>query len=133
MTRLPFERAEAPELPEGVDWHPRTRQWWAAWQRSPMAALMSDIDWAFMADTALLHSAMWATSSWTMAAEVRLRVAKFGATLEDRQRLRLTWADADERDAAVPVTPPSPAEGRYAGLTVVPMPAAPSADGEPGE
>jgi len=29
---------------------------------------------------------------------VRLRVAKFGATPEDRARLRMVFADADEKD-----------------------------------
>jgi hypothetical protein len=41
---------------------------------------------------------MWSRSQWTLAAEVRLRVAKFGATPEDRARLRMVFADADEKD-----------------------------------
>jgi hypothetical protein len=32
-----------------------------------------------------------------LAAEVRLRVAKFGETPEDRARLRMVFADADEK------------------------------------
>jgi hypothetical protein len=45
-----------------------------------------------------MHHAMWSKGQWTLAAEVRLRVAKFGATPEDRARLRITFADADEKD-----------------------------------
>ena len=56
-------------------------------------------DWDFLLDTALMHHAMWSKSQWTLAAEVRLRVAKFGATPEDRARLRMQFADADEKDA----------------------------------
>ena len=41
---------------------------------------------------------MWSKGQWTLAAEVRLRVAKFGATPEDRARLRMVFADADEKD-----------------------------------
>jgi hypothetical protein len=41
---------------------------------------------------------VWAKGQWTLAAELRLRVAKMGATPEDRARLRITFADADEKD-----------------------------------
>ena len=37
-----------------------------------------------------------------MAAELRLRVAKFGATPEDRARLRIQFAQADEADSKRP-------------------------------
>ena len=49
---------------------------------------MSDVDWDFLLDTAHLHSAMWNGDS-KLAGEVRLRVSKFGATPEDRMRLRV--------------------------------------------
>ena len=39
-------------------------------------------------DTALLHHVMWTKGRWEFASEVRIRVAKFGATPEDRMRLR---------------------------------------------
>lgn len=97
-TVLPFQRAEAPELPEGVEWHPQTQKWWAMWKRSAQAANFTESDWSFLEDTALMHHAMWSKGQWTLAAEVRLRVAKFGATPEDRARLRMVFADADEKD-----------------------------------
>lgn len=77
-----------PGLPSGVDWHPRTRVWWKAWKSEPQSAFFSVTDWEFLIDTALLHSAMW-SGNLQLAAEVRLRAAKFGATLEDRARLRI--------------------------------------------
>jgi hypothetical protein len=49
---------------------------------------MAAVDWDFMLDTAMMHSAMW-TGEMKMAAEVRIRVAKFGATPEDRLRLKV--------------------------------------------
>lgn len=82
-----------PELPEGVlddeSWHPRTVQWWNTWRRSPQAQTFTETDWDFLLDTALMHHTMWAKKRWEFAAELRLRAAKFGATPEDRMRLKL--------------------------------------------
>lgn len=98
QTVLRFERAEAPDLPDDVDWHARTQAWWEMWKRSAQAESFTETDWSFLLDTALMHHAMWSRGQWTLAAEVRLRVAKFGATPEDRARLRMVFADADEKD-----------------------------------
>jgi hypothetical protein len=99
---LTFRRGIQPELPESVDWHPQTRQWWAIWSgsggASELAKNFTDADWSFLLDTALMHNAMWSKGQWTLAAEVRLREAKFGQTPEDRARLRIVFADADEKD-----------------------------------
>lgn len=66
---------------------------------------MSDTDWSFLLDTALMHHAMWEKGQWTLAAEVRLRVAKFGATPEDRMRLKMELAPAEpEKNAPATVT-----------------------------
>lgn len=76
-------------LPEGEDWHSMTRRWWNAWRKSPQATrMLSEPDWFFLLDTALMHHQMWEKGRWDFASEVRLRVAKFGATPEDRLRLR---------------------------------------------
>ena len=74
---------------EERDWHPMTVAWWETWRTSAQAQIMVDTDWSFMLDTALMHDAMWSKGQWVLAAEVRLRVAKFGATPEDRLRLKL--------------------------------------------
>lgn len=72
-------------------WHPRTHAWWEAWRAAPQAKKMfTDPDWDFLLDTAVLHHAMWHLGETRHAAEIRLRVAKFGATYEDRQRLAMT-------------------------------------------
>lgn len=106
-TKLRFERAEQPPLPEDMDWHPRTVDWWAMWRDSPQAEYFMATDWDFLLDTALMHSAMWSKQLWSLAGEVRLRVAKYGATPEDRARLRMQFADADEKDSNRPVVPSS--------------------------
>jgi hypothetical protein len=114
---LKLVRVSAPELPESVEWHPRTRDWWRTWADSELARDFTASDWSFLLDTALMHHAMWSKGQWTLAAEVRLRVAKFGATPEDRARLRIVFADADEKDDRRAERVSS--RRRYGGLTAV--------------
>lgn len=112
QTVLAFRPAKQPRLPSGFPWPERTKAWWRAWGNSPQAELFSETDWEFLADTALLHATAWASAERALATgekidtshhgELRLRVAKFGATIEDRARLRITFAVADEKDAARP-------------------------------
>jgi hypothetical protein len=81
-----------PDLPEGTDWHPRTLAWWSTWRTSAQATTFTDTDWDFLLDTAMLHNEMWAGNPG-LAAELRLRVSKFGASPEDRLRLRMVVDD----------------------------------------
>lgn len=103
------KRLRGPALPDGAlpedeSWHPMTERWWESWRRSPQAQLMTPTDWQFLMDTALLHHAMWLGGRTELAAELRLRVAKFGATMEDRLRLKLT-IDEPEKPAAKSSSP----------------------------
>lgn len=81
-------QTHGPDLPFGYDWPAQTRIWWDTWRSSAIASELTDSDWQFLLDTALLHAELWAGNG-AVAAELRLRVAKFGATPEDRQRLRM--------------------------------------------
>jgi hypothetical protein len=103
---VPDDEIRGPELPAeaGIDWHPMTRAWWETWRRSPQAQTFTETDWAFLVDTALMHHSMWDKGQWTLAAEVRLRAAKFGATPEDRARLKMKVDDPTAKPA---VTPPA--------------------------
>ena len=88
------EELRGPDLPEGVlpdgeDWHQRTLTWWTTWRESPQAQAFTATDWDFLIDTALMHHTMWLKGRWEFASELRLRAAKFGATPEDRARLRM--------------------------------------------
>jgi len=98
------------KLPEGVlfdrdgdpvEWHPATKKWWNAWRSSPQATrMLTEPDWQFLLDTALMHHQMWQNGRWDFASEVRLRVAKFGATPEDRLRLHLEIDEEIEQQGA---------------------------------
>src|SRR5262249_27668372 len=82
---------ELPEgmLPDGAEWHPRTRALWESLRRNPLLADEPELGWEFLLDTALMHHTMWSKGRWEFASEVRLRLAKYGATPEDRMRLKL--------------------------------------------
>jgi len=74
------------------EWHPQTVRWWQNWRESPQASkMLTAVDWDYLLDTALLHHQMWMSGGKNSerAAEIRMRVATFGATYADRLRLRL--------------------------------------------
>lgn len=91
-----FEVEQDGELVEFV-WPARTLVWWQMWADSPLSAEFTTTDWSELLDTALLHAQFWSGKT-SLAAELRLRVAKFGATPEDRARLRIQFAAADEAE-----------------------------------
>lgn len=106
-------RVAQPELPEfdvsiEVDdeivsqrfvWPDATRRWWKTWGDEPMSEDFTATDWDFLLDTALLHAKVWGQGDLKLLPELRLRVAKLGATGEDRARLRITYAAADEAES----------------------------------
>lgn len=100
----PVEQPELPtfmvesdgELSEFV-WPAVTQEWWRMWGDSPLSTEFTASDWSFLVDTARVHAAFW-LGNQSAAVELRLRVAKFGATPEDRARLRITFAQADDAD-----------------------------------
>lgn len=112
----PDDELRGPPLPDDAlpePWHPRTLAWWDTWRRSPQAQMFTATDWDFLLDTALMHHTMWSKGRWEFASELRLRAAKFGATPEDRARLRI---QVGEPGAKPEVARPA---SRYAHLRAV--------------
>lgn len=99
VTIVEFTPPPAPNLPESMAWCEETKQWWQDWVDSPLSATFASSDWSFLMDTAILHHQLWSTGDTSVLAELRLRVAKFGATPEDRARLRIQFATADDVEA----------------------------------
>jgi hypothetical protein len=88
--------SKQPKLPGGIEkWPQRTVKWWKMWGNSPQSVYFMDSDWEFLLETALLHAKFWAGET-QLAGELRLRVAKFGATIEDRARLQMQFANLAE-------------------------------------
>lgn len=129
QTVLRWERAEAPELPTfeiEVDgelreftWPARTREWWQMWIDSPQAEHFGSSDWQYLLDTALIHARLW-RGDLSAAAELRLRVAAFGATPADRARLRMVFAEADGADGGSGRSGVPSARERYGNLRPLP-------------
>ena len=92
----PVDSAQ-PELPDSIPWPDATIEWWAMWGSSPQSAEFGPTDWSFLMETALLHADVW-SGNLDRLAELRIRVAKFGATPEDRARLKIQYAQAEVAD-----------------------------------
>ena len=91
-------KTHGPDLPDSHDWPEPTLAWWKTWQTCALAPKFTDTDWAFLLDTAVLHADFW-LGNRAVAAELRLRAAKFGATPEDRARLKIEIGDPDKPPA----------------------------------
>lgn len=103
----------------GEPWHARTLAWWDTWRKSPQAQTFVATDWDFLIDTALMHHTMWSKGRWEFAAELRLRAAKFGATPEDRARLKIEVAPAAPSEGAKPAPTRSSSDRRQRLLRAV--------------
>lgn len=91
-----------PALPdETFDWPDATQLWWETWRRSPQAQAFTETDWSFLLDTAILHMAFW-DGDRSVAGELRLRAAKFGATPEDRARLKIAIGEPKPTEQQAP-------------------------------
>jgi hypothetical protein len=121
------EAVPAPELPENPfydDWPDQTLAWWEVWSNSPLTEDYRAEDWQDLIDCAVIHSRLWSGET-RAASELRLRMARHGATREDRARLRIVFATADQiekksKDAANPATPERQgSRGRRGGLSAV--------------
>jgi hypothetical protein len=81
------------------------RRFWRTWATSPQAGAWAETDWAELEITVKLVDAFY-QGDVKLAGEIRQRVAKWGATTEDRARLRMSLEDpedqADETAAAEP-------------------------------
>ncbi|WP_183092916.1 phage terminase small subunit [Nocardioides stalactiti] len=94
---------------EPFAWPERTRDWWRMWGESPLTENYGSTDWDFLLDTALIHARFWQGDT-SQAPELRLRVAKFGATPEDRARLKIEFTPAPGSPA--PSRPSSASKAR---------------------
>lgn len=95
------EPCEAPDLPEfmpdGTEWPDHTLDWWDSWVEDPLTDDYRMSDWLDLIDCAAIHGRMW-QGDFKAAAELRLRMSRHGATREDRARLRIVFATADETE-----------------------------------
>ena len=98
----PTSQPDLPDvMPNGDPWPGQTLAWWRMWCESPLSPDFTANDWSELLDAAVLHGLVW-TGEAKWLPELRLRVAKFGATPDDRARLRITFAQADDAESKRP-------------------------------
>lgn len=116
---VPATPQEQPDLPPmapmDVPWCSQTRSWWKMWKDSPLSTDFTDNDWSELMDAAILHNRLWTFGDLKSAAELRLRVSKFGATPEDRAKLRIQFAIAAKTEGQQPNVPKSTKQRRLVG------------------
>lgn len=79
-----------------VEFLPATREWYEEWARSPMAVRFTAVDWGRLRRViAPLADKYHRRPSTSIATELRLQESLLGATVMDRQRMRLK-IEADE-------------------------------------
>jgi len=96
ITTLDWDgKTRGPELPEGTHWFKQTTDWWQHWRDSAQATVMTDLDWDELLMAAILYNEVWRTGKVSpqakvqCLAQVRRVTAAFGATFEDRLKLRM--------------------------------------------
>ncbi|MEV5677467.1 hypothetical protein [Streptomyces sp. NPDC052179] len=72
------------------------RRFWRTWATSPQAGRWAETDWAELEITVKLVDAFY-QGEVKLAGEIRQRVAKWGATTEDRARLRMSLEDTKDQ------------------------------------
>ncbi|MGW5773098.1 phage terminase small subunit [Streptomyces longwoodensis] len=83
------------------------RRFWKTWATSPQATQWLETDWAELEITAKLVDSFYQGDT-KVAGEIRQRVSKWGATTEDRARLRMSVEDQDPGEAGTAADVPEP-------------------------
>ncbi|MCZ1015602.1 hypothetical protein [Streptomyces noursei] len=79
------------------------KRFWKTWASAPQTAAWGETDWAELEITTVLVD-RFHQGDTKLAGEIRLRVAKWGATTEDRARLRMSF-DKHVEDESNPTEP----------------------------
>jgi hypothetical protein len=100
LPRRTDDKLIGPDLPKGKAWHEETKKWWDTWRKHPIAPMLEETDWNTLKRTAILHSDFWfgllpPTQQVSYAAEIRRVETMYGATVEDRLKLRMKFVDSD--------------------------------------
>lgn len=87
-----------PELPSDREWCPATIEYFDTWRRSPNARAFEVTDWLVLLRCARMHHILETSSRYSsmLASELRQCESRLGATIEDRQKLRMNIAHGEE-------------------------------------
>ncbi|WP_327377680.1 hypothetical protein OG393_29260 [Streptomyces sp. NBC_01216] len=85
------------------------KRFWMTWSQAPQTEDWMDTDWAELEIVTKLVDAFY-LGDMKLAGEIRQRVGKWGATTEDRARLRMSFDKQVRGEAAQAPEPTSPAD-----------------------
>ncbi len=106
---LPAVAQPGRELPRGLGIATSgARRFWRTWASSPQSSQWAETDWAELEITTRLVDALY-QGDLKLAGEIRQRTAKWGATTEDRNRLRMSIKD-EHQDQDADQAPASPTD-----------------------
>ncbi|AII29536.1 terminase small subunit [Propionibacterium phage PHL117M01] len=71
-----------PELPDSRDWCGETRRWWRVWGEDSRAQYVSDEEWLFLMDAAVIHDVVWRGGRADLVASLRAHVKAFMGMLD---------------------------------------------------
>ena len=77
------------------------KRFWKTWAESPQSATWMETDWMELEITTVLVDQLYCGDT-KLAGEIRQRVAKWGATNEDRARLRMSFEKKPEDGSESP-------------------------------
>lgn len=98
--------SEGRELPKGLGiTSAGAKRFWKTWAESPQSQHFLETDWAELEITTKLVDVFYREDP-KLAGEIRQRVTKWGATVEDRARLRMTFEKPDESTPEAEEIPP---------------------------
>ncbi|MGK5496382.1 hypothetical protein [Streptomyces sp. URMC 125] len=73
------------------------KRFWKTWASAPQTEHWAETDWAELEITTKLVDAFY-QGDVKVASEIRMRVAKWGATTEDRARLRMSLEKPEDQE-----------------------------------
>ncbi|QUI30674.1 hypothetical protein H9W91_07235 [Streptomyces alfalfae] len=102
---LKDEAQEGRELPRALGIQTSgAKRFWRTWATAPQTATWAETDWAELEITTKLVDAFYQGDT-KHASEIRMRTAKWGGTVEDRARLRMSIESEDEEAEEGPDIP----------------------------
>ncbi|WP_125262030.1 hypothetical protein [Streptomyces alboflavus] len=108
--QLPAERQPGRELPKALGIKTSgAKRFWKTWSTAPQTAAWTETDWAELELTTKLVDGLF-QGDLKLAGEIRQRTAKWGATVEDRARLRMALVEPDEDEHGASAEAPAEAD-----------------------
>lgn len=77
-----------PNLPADIPFPEETVKWFESWRNSPRSDDWDELQWQYLIDTALVHSAVWGSQDFGMLGELHKRLAYMGLTFEPQQEVK---------------------------------------------